>query len=73
MSLQATAPWKELAELAAGLDEDELRVLVRIAQRLRLGAGVYGRLHIVADRAPTSRTACHREAPDALSQGGRLS
>ena len=40
-------------------------MLVRIAQRLRLGAGVYGRLHIAAD-ARGFRNEAREEIEDAL-------
>jgi hypothetical protein len=55
----------ELAEIAARLDEDELRVLVRIAKRLQLGQGVYGRLHIAADTRGF-RNEAREEIEDAL-------
>jgi hypothetical protein len=60
----APARW-ELAKLMVFLGEDELRVLVRIAERLRLGARSYGRLHIATDTRGFRKEA-QEEIEDAL-------
>ena len=65
MSLPVQPAWKELADHAAALGEDELRVLARIAARLRMGAGVYGRLHIDTDTR-AFRNEAREEIEDAL-------
>jgi hypothetical protein len=40
---------KELLDAVAGLGEDELRVLTRIATRLRHGQELYGEVHAATD------------------------
>ena len=46
---------RELDAVLDGLGADEVRVLTRIAERLELGAGVYGRLHLAGDAAERFR------------------
>ena len=56
-------------ELDAVLDElgaDEIRVLTRIAERLEMGSGVYGRLHLAGDRRAFRSHEAREEVEDAL-------
>jgi hypothetical protein len=64
--VSAPALWRELAGLACQLGDDELRVLVRIAQRLRLGAGIYGPLCIARDTRAFRTKEAREELEDAL-------
>jgi hypothetical protein len=59
-------PWTELARLSAHLELDEVRVLVRIAERLRAGARVYGRLHLARDGRSFRTKEAREELEDAL-------
>jgi hypothetical protein len=57
----------ELATLVAQLGDDEVRVLGRIAERLRNGARVYGRMELAKDkRAFRTTEAREEELEDAL-------
>jgi hypothetical protein len=58
--------WRELAGLAAQLPDDELRVLVRIAERLRVGAVHYGQLELAADGRSFRTKEAREELEDAL-------
>jgi len=58
--------WRELAGLACQLGDDELCVLVRIAERLRLGAGIYGPLCIARDARAFRTKEAREELEDAL-------
>jgi len=55
---------RELAMLAARLGADELRVLVLLATRVRVGQTRYGRLDLRRDRRDL-----RREAVDELADG----
>lgn len=61
-----SAPRRELATLVAQLGEDEVRVLGRIAERLRNGARVYGRMDLARDRRAFRTTEAREELEDAL-------
>jgi hypothetical protein len=58
--------WSELARLTAHLDDDEVRVLVRIAERLRAGARVYGPLRLAHDERMFRTKEAREEIEDAL-------
>ena len=58
--------WRELAGIACQLGDDELRVLVRIAERLRFGAGIYGALRIATDTRAFRAKEAREELEDAL-------
>ena len=58
--------WRELAGLAAQLGDDELRVLVRIARRLRIGAAAYGPLQVARDARAFRTKEAREEIEDAL-------
>ena len=62
-----TSTWLANALLAAGhtLGDDELRVLLYVASRLRMGAQQYGRLDLATDRRDW-RVELGQEAADAL-------
>lgn len=49
--MSCSCPWGKEAVCidTSGLGEDEIKVLRRIAERLRMGAKTYGRLNIVKD------------------------
>jgi hypothetical protein len=59
-------PWRELVGITAELGDDELCVLVRIAERLKGGMGVYGELRIAVDRREFRKTEAWQEIEDAL-------
>ena len=61
-----SAARRELATLAAQLGEDEVRVLARIAERLRSGARVYGRMDLATDKRAFRTTEAREELEDAL-------
>jgi hypothetical protein len=56
----------ELNGVAYGLGVDELRVLVRIGERLKLGRGTYGRLYLPTDTRSFRATEARQELEDAL-------
>lgn len=58
--------WSELARLTAHLNDDEVRVLVRIAERLRGGARVYGPLRLARDERMFRTKEAREEIEDAL-------
>jgi hypothetical protein len=60
------ALWRELAGIACQLGDDELRVLVHIASRLRVGAGIYGPLCIATDTRAFRTREAREELEDAL-------
>jgi hypothetical protein len=60
------ALWRELAGIACQLGDDELRVLVRIAERLRFGARVYGALRVATDTRAFRTKEAREELEDAL-------
>lgn len=43
-------PRAELASLAGSMGDDECRILVRVARRLKFGEGRYGPLNLAKDR-----------------------
>lgn len=43
-------PRGELASLAGSMGDDECRILVRVARRLKFGEGRYGPLNLAKDR-----------------------
>jgi hypothetical protein len=49
-SAQHDGARQELDDAVDGLGDDELRVLTRIAMRLRRGQETYGRVHAATDR-----------------------
>jgi hypothetical protein len=63
--IPGAAAWRALAAHAAWLGDDEMRVLARIAERLRHGAGVYGQLHLHRDTRDFRKEA-REELEDAL-------
>ena len=64
--MSGPALWRELAGVACQLGDDELRVLVRIAERLRHGASVYGPLRIATDARAFRAKEAREEIEDAL-------
>jgi hypothetical protein len=56
----------ELHGVATGLGVDELRVLVRIGERLQLGRRQYGRLYLPNDTRSFRATEARQELEDAL-------
>jgi hypothetical protein len=58
--------WRELTAITAKLGDDEVRVLVRIAQRLQGGMQSYGQLYLNIDRREFRRTEARQEIEDAL-------
>jgi hypothetical protein len=58
--------WRELTAITAQLGDDEVRVLVRIAQRLQGGMHRYGQLYLNVDRREFRRTEARQEIEDAL-------
>jgi hypothetical protein len=58
--------WRELTAITAKLGDDEVRVLVRIAQRLEGGMQSYGQLYLNVDRREFRRTEARQEIEDAL-------
>jgi len=64
--VSGAALWRELAGIACRLGDDELRVLVRIAERLRVGSQVYGRLCIARDTRAFRTKEAREEVEDAL-------
>jgi hypothetical protein len=60
-----SAAWQELTAATSWLGDDEIRVLARIAERLRHGAGVYGQMHVASDRREFRKEA-REEVEDAL-------
>jgi hypothetical protein len=64
--VSGTNPWRELVGVAAELGDDELRVLVRIADRLQGGMSQYGELRIAVDRREFRKTEARQEIEDAL-------
>ena len=59
-------PWRELVGVTAELGDDELRVLVRIAERLKGGMNQYDELRIAVDRREFRKTEARQEVEDAL-------
>ena len=64
--MSAGNPWRELVGITAELGDDELRVLVRIAERLKGGMHQYGELRIAVDRREFRKTEARHEVEDAL-------
>jgi hypothetical protein len=64
--LSAVSLWRELACLAVQLGDDEIRVLVRIGERLRAGAHQYGPLQLAADARSFRTKEAREEIEDAL-------
>ena len=64
--MSAESPWRELAAVVAQLGDDEVRVLVRIAERLKGGMHAYGELRIAVDRREFRKTEARQEIEDAL-------
>jgi len=64
--VSAGNPWRELVGITAELGDDELRVLVRIAERLKGGMRTYDELHIAIDRREFRKTEARQEIEDAL-------
>jgi hypothetical protein len=62
----ATGARRELATLVAQLGDDEVRVLARIAERLRNGARVYGRMELATDKRAFRTREAREELEDAL-------
>jgi hypothetical protein len=60
------SPWRELAAITAQLGDDEVCVLVRIAERLKGGMHAYGELRIAVDRREFRKTEARQEVEDAL-------
>ena len=55
-----------LTGIACELGVDELRVLVRIGERLKAGHAQYGRLHLATDPRTFRSTEAREELEDAL-------
>ena len=64
--MSGESPWRELTAITAQLGDEEVRVLVRIAERLRGGMHSYGQLSLNIDRREFRRTEARQEIEDAL-------
>lgn len=64
--MSGDSAWRELTAITAKLGDDEVRVLVRIAQRLQGGMQSYGQLYLNIDRREFRRTEARQEIEDAL-------
>jgi hypothetical protein len=64
--VSAENAWRDLYAVVATLGEDELRVLARIAERLKGGMNHYGVLHIAVDHREFRKTEARQEVEDAL-------
>ena len=61
-----SAARRELATLVAQLGDDEVHVLARIAERLRNGGRVYGRMELASDKRAFRTREAREELEDAL-------
>jgi hypothetical protein len=64
--VSADSPWRRLGTIVSQLGDDEVRVLVRIAEGLREGMRTYDELHIAVDRREFRKTEARQEIEDAL-------